>query len=93
MKMYLKKSWKQHMLVTCNKFIINIEELGAGTPIYFLHGFAGTTQSWKTVASIFAKKFKCYLIGAVGNRQLKENVVFGPKYCRGNKLMKSNVNI
>ncbi len=65
--MYLKKLWKQHMLVTLNKLIINIEELGAGTPIYFLHGFAGTTQSWKTVASIFAKKFKCYLIDLPGH--------------------------
>jgi len=55
------------MLVTCNKFIINIEELGTGSPIYFLHGFAGTTQSWKTVASIFAKKFKCYLIDLPGH--------------------------
>jgi len=42
------------------------EETGAGTPLLFVHEFAGETQSWLPQVSFFSRRYRCIAYNARG---------------------------
>src|SRR3954467_7806283 len=42
------------------------EETGAGTPLIFVHEFAGDTRSWEPQVRHFARRYRCITFNARG---------------------------
>jgi pimeloyl-ACP methyl ester carboxylesterase len=45
---------------------LNVEEAGEGTPIVFVHEFAGNQQSWEPQVRHFSRRYRCITFNARG---------------------------
>src|SRR4029079_13978639 len=45
---------------------LHYEEAGSGTPVIFIHEFAGDHRSWEPQMRFFARMFRCITYGARG---------------------------
>jgi 3-oxoadipate enol-lactonase len=52
--------------VTCDKVRLHYEEVGQGTPLLFVHEFAGDHRSWEPQMREFGKRYRCIAYAARG---------------------------
>ena len=52
--------------VTPDKIKLHYEEVGHGTPILFVHEFAGDHRSWEHQLREFGKRYRCIAYAARG---------------------------
>src|SRR5579859_6520020 len=45
---------------------LHVEEVGSGTPIVFVHEFAGDHRSWEPQLRHFARRYRCFAFNARG---------------------------
>ncbi|MCH1625437.1 2-succinyl-6-hydroxy-2,4-cyclohexadiene-1-carboxylate synthase [Fredinandcohnia quinoae] len=55
------------MLIEANEIDYYVEIVGEGEPLLFLHGFTGSSKSWKQIVSILQSDFQCILIDIIGH--------------------------
>ena len=53
-------------LTTDDGVKLHYEEAGAGTPIVFVHEFAGDLRSWDPQLSHFSRRYRCIAYNARG---------------------------
>ena len=54
---------------TINGLSYNVEERGAGDPVVLLHGFTGSTETWHSLMSTIAEKYRAIAIDLPGHGQ------------------------
>jgi pimeloyl-ACP methyl ester carboxylesterase len=54
------------VLTTDDKVKLHYEEAGTGTPIIFVHEFAGDCRSWETQMRHFGRRYRCVAFNARG---------------------------
>ena len=52
--------------ITCDKVRLHYEEVGQGTPLLFVHEFAGDHRSWEPQIREFGKRYRCIAYAARG---------------------------
>src|ERR1700686_4616076 len=52
--------------ITSDKVRLHYEEVGSGTPILFVHEFAGDHRSWEPQLGEFGKRYRCIAYAARG---------------------------
>ena len=52
--------------ITCDKMRLHYEEVGQGTPLLFVHEFAGDHRSWEPQIREFGKRYRCIAYAARG---------------------------
>ena len=51
---------------------LHYEEAGSGTPVIFIHEFAGDHRSWEPQMRFFARYFRCIAYDAQNQREMKQ---------------------
>lgn len=55
--------------ITINGLNYHLEECGSGTPVVMLHGFTGSTRTWRPLMSTIGQAFRCIAIDLPGHGQ------------------------
>jgi pimeloyl-ACP methyl ester carboxylesterase len=54
------------MIRTDDGIDLHVEEVGSGTPLVFVHEFAGDARSWEPQLRFFARRYRCIAFNARG---------------------------
>jgi pimeloyl-ACP methyl ester carboxylesterase len=54
------------VVTTSDGVKLNVEEAGEGTPLLFVHEFAGDQRSWETQVRYFSRRYRCITFNARG---------------------------